>query len=119
MTKRDKLEAYKMRLEGKTLQYIANHFGVTREYIRQITPAAGPTHQRDNYIFPNIAKWLVDNGIYNYEFAEMIQSNRVSVGNWLLGKTEPSLFHIEQILKVTGMSFEEAFKRKGEQHATH
>lgn len=113
MTKKDKLEAYKMRLEGKTLQSIADHFGVTREYIRQITPQGGPK-LRDTYVFPNIAKWLADNGIYNYEFADMIQSNNTSVGNWLNGKTEPSLFHIEQILKVTGMTFDEAFKRKGE-----
>lgn len=113
MTKKDKLEAYKMRLEGKTLQYIADHFGVTREYIRQITPAAGPK-QRGKYVFPNLEKWLVDNGIYNYEFAEMIHSNSTSVGNWLMGKTEPSLCFVEQILKVTGMTFEEAFMRKGE-----
>lgn len=117
MTKKDKLEAYKMRLEGKTLQYIADQFGVTREYIRQITPGAGP-RQRSNYVFPNIAKWLVDNGIYNYEFAEKINASGNAFGSWMLGKKCPSLYHIEKILEVTGMTFEEAFAREGKRHDT-
>ena len=108
MTKAQKLEAYKMRLEGMTLQSIADKFGVTREYIRQITPLAGPSH-RTGYAFPNIAKWLHTEGIYNYEFADMLGVSGATLGSWLLGKTEPSLYAIRKIIEVTGMPFEVAF----------
>lgn len=108
MTKRDKLEAYKMRLEGKTLQYIADHFGVSKQYIKQITPMAGPSH-RTGYAFPNIADWLYEQSIYNYEFAEMLGISNATLSRWLLGKTEPTLYDIRKIIEVTGMPFEKAF----------
>lgn len=118
MTKMDRPRAYKMRMDGEKLQAIADRFGVSREYIRQITPGAGPRQRRDAYIFPNLAKWLVENGVYNCEFAEMLHSNPTSVSNWLTGKAEPRLGFIKDILRVTGLTFEEAFMRKGERHDT-
>ena len=38
MTIDQKVEAYRMRLEGATLQSIADHFEVSLEWIRQIVP---------------------------------------------------------------------------------
>lgn len=39
MTNDEKVEAYRMRLEGATLQEVADRFGVTREWIRVLIPA--------------------------------------------------------------------------------
>lgn len=118
MTKEQKIDAYIMRLNGASLQTVADKYGVTREYIRQITCLEGPRKNK-NYIYPNIADWLFDQGIYAKEFAVMIDASNVSLTNWMLGRTQPTMYHIKKILEVTGMTFEYAFALKGESHDTH
>ena len=108
MTRQDKIEAYTMRLDGVALQEIADKFGVTREYIRQITPNAGPCRVRDN-VFPNIQKYIDDKRLYLYEFAERIDASPTAIYSWFSGTTEPKLYHIRKILALTGMDFQTAF----------
>lgn len=65
MTKEEKILAYSMRLDGAPLQKIADKFGVTREYIRQITNGAcnraSVCDRVSDCVYPNIRKWMVEN----------------------------------------------------------
>ena len=108
MTREEKIEAYISRIDGATLQSIADRYGVTREYLRQIT-GTKETCRYAKFVFPNIANWLIDNNVSVVRFCEMIYAGTNTFGNWMHGKTEPSLTSIKSILRVTGMTFEEAF----------
>ena len=95
MTIDQKVEAYRMRLEGATLQSIADHFEVSLEWIRQIVPPIeGKTWSlegmRNRCVYPGIAQWLYEN-------------------RWMNGVHKPNKPTIDKILKVTGMTYEQAF----------
>ena len=114
MTVEQKVEAYRMRLEGATLRECAEKFGVSRECIRQITPPV-ETHprRRSNYdgcIYPNIKEWLYQNRYSYCSFSKLLACTPMSVYNALMGKVSPNKKFIDKILDATGMSYEEAFK---------
>lgn len=121
MTKEEKVEAYAMCLDGYTYQSIADKFGVSKQYIGQIMPPECGRGARSflahNY-FPNLARWLSDNRCSMRALADKIGFNYNTVLNWLSGKSEPSLYAVKQVLKVTGMTFEEAFMCKGDEHVS-
>lgn len=115
MTNEEKVKAYAMRLDGATLQEVADALGVSREYIRQITPPV-ETHGRrrssyDGCIFPNIANWLYDNRYSYNRFAKLVASNSMSVYRALVGQTDMPKKLIDKILDATGMTYEEAFAK--------
>lgn len=118
MTKEQMIDAYARRLNGESLQSIADRYGVTREYIRQITVGAGPSRV-DKCVFPNLQKWMAVNDCKLYDLADRVGASYNSMSRWMTGQTDPKLYYIERILEVTGMSFEEAFARKGGAHANH
>ena len=116
MTVDEKVEAYRMRLNGASLKECADKFGVTSEYIRQITPPV-ETHARrrssyDTCIYPNLSKWLYENRYSYNRFAKLLSVTPASVFNALTGKVEPSKKLLDKILDATEMSYEEAFKTK-------
>lgn len=114
MTVEQKVEAYRMRLEGATLKECAEKFGVSREYIRQITPPVEIHPRRrsiyDSCIYPNIKEWMYQNEYSYYAFSKLLGCTPASVYNVLMGKSSPNKKLIDKILDATGMSYEEAFK---------
>lgn len=116
MTVDQKVKAYRMRLNGASLEECAKKFGVSREYIRQITPPV-ETHarRRSNYetcIYPKIKEWLYQNRYSYSAFSKLLDYSTMSVYNALTGKVVPSKTLIDKILDATEMSYEEAFKTK-------
>lgn len=113
MTKEQKLEACSMRFDGASLQEIADHFGVTKEYISKVTPKAPLRSIRramcETYIYPNISKWMRENRIDAGKFSSMLHVSRMTVSNNFRGKTMPTKKTIDAVLEVTGMKYEEAF----------
>lgn len=111
MTNEQKVEVYRMRLNGATLQECADKFGVTREYIRQITPAVrGNRRCFKVCIYPGVAKWLEDN---DWTFSQLADKSGVSVAaleTFLTGRGGTSKRTIDRLLEITGMTYEEAFK---------
>lgn len=118
MTKEQKLEACSMRFDGLSIQEIADHLGVTKEYIRKITPnikgRSVSLAKLDTYIYPNISRWMVGNCVSTNKLSKMIGVTHVTVSNNLLGKTDLPKKTIDKILEVTGMTYEEAFYIPGE-----
>lgn len=114
MTNEQKVEAYRMRLEGATLQTIGDTFGVSKEYIRQIIPAIeerswSTRSALNRCVYPNISQWLVENRCTYAKFSELIGAPDASVSRWMNGIHKLSKPTIDRILKVTGMTYEQAF----------
>lgn len=113
MTIDQKVEAYRMRLEGASLQSIADTFGVTRERIHQILPGEGKSWRDDAVLsrcaYPGIAQWLFDNRINYAKFAGLTGFAQATISRWMNGTHKLSKSAIDKILEVTGMTYEQAF----------
>jgi transcriptional regulator with XRE-family HTH domain len=112
MTKEQKLKMYEMRLDGYTIQEIADEFGVSRQYVVQIVPFNGRSRKGSSYdkcIYPNIKNWLIKNRIAYRQFADLCDVNVMTLHNGINGNTTMTKTTIDKILKATGMKYEEAF----------
>ena len=112
MTIDEKVEAYRMQLEGKTLQKIGEHFGVSKQYIQQVLPKRRKKLEEaiQSCIYPNIARWMEENEAGYSEIARRCGRLPQTVGNALSGRTDPAKTLIDRILRVTGLTYEQAFK---------
>ena len=76
MTIDQKVEMFRLRLEGNTLQEIVDRFGITRERVRQILLSAESLRIRTpelyDCVYPNLAKWLRDNRCSYSGFARKV-----------------------------------------------
>lgn len=114
MTNEERVKMFRMRLEGATLQEIADKYGVTREWVRQLIPGIeGRGRKPKPAAYPALSEWLQDNELSRFAFGKMCGVSTCCIGNILNGKRDPSKDTIDAILKVTGLPYEEAF-RKGE-----
>lgn len=119
MTKEEKLMAYSMRLDGKTLQEIADHFCVSRQRIHQLLPRDSILCRPESYrgfIYPNITKYLRDSDKTVALFSEEIGVSVSGLRSNLTGKRTLCKSTIDAILRVTGMTYEEAFATASEPH---
>lgn len=116
MTKEQKVEAYAMRLDGCSLQECADKFGVTREYIRQITPPIGNYAKKrskyDKCLYPRIADWLYENRYSYTRFCKLLDVSPTCGRGYLTGEARPTKGFIDAVLLATGMSYEEAFSKE-------
>ena len=112
MTDEEKVEAYKMRLEGSTLQEIADTFGVSKQYIYQIIPYVNRSscNKSCSCIYPNIQKWRKKNKVSMDSMAVLCGLHRSTLARSLAKNGNPTKKVIDKILKTTGMTYEEAFK---------
>ena len=116
MTKRDKDKINFMREQGKSYQYIADKFGVSRQRIHQILNC--PYNRKNKTATLCIYKGLSE-VIYNRKIsvsklseATGINTDRVTLGHKLKGESDFKISEIKKILKFTGMTFEECFAEK-------
>lgn len=106
---------------GMTLMQIARKEGMTKQRVHQIVRKDyGITEFQLNKInmilFPAIRDWMIGYKITLKEFCDTVSNtshNEVSanrVEKFLINGSKTSVGLIQDILKVTGISFEEAFK---------
>lgn len=117
MTIDQKVEAYRMRLEGATIQSIADKFEVSPSWIRKITPPIeGRTWSmydvRERCVYSGLGQWLFDNRCTYAKLAKLIGVPQASVSRWMSGVHIPNKLTIDKILKVTGMTYEQAFGKE-------
>lgn len=60
--------------------------------------------------FPNIQQWMDERNVSGREMARRMGVTDNTVRYMLSGRTEPRLFTINAVLRVTGMDYAEAFK---------
>lgn len=116
------LKIVQMRLDGYTMQQIANEYGTTKQCIQQklsaltrsCTPKQGCIKKIDEkIIYPNLARWIFDNGYSVSSFAkclDMSNSNNLLIK--LHGERSINISEIKRILEFTGRTFEYLFVEK-------
>lgn len=116
MTLEEREAARRMRQGGATLRETAKAFGVSAEWIRQITvPPESRTHRKKRYegfIFPNIVGWMRENRYSCHRFAVACGTDYMTMYRYLSGKNDIPKRYIDAILAVTGMDYAEAFWRE-------
>lgn len=113
MTNEQRVEMYRMRLEGASLQEIADKFGVTRQAVHQAIPAVEPRPcYRAKCIYPNLQNWLIANERSLATFSEITGVNKTTLYKVLGGQGDPCKKTIDAILRTTGMDYETAFAPK-------
>lgn len=119
MTREDTLKMMEMRMDGYTLQEVADYYGVTRQCVSQILHRVLSENKnavRCKCIYPGLANWMLAQGVTAYKMSnELAQFNSVtSFYNRLIGKTEFTLSEIKALLKYTNSTFEELFGGESE-----
>ena len=115
MNREDKIEVFKMRLDGFTYQEIAEKYGVSRQYINQMLQNVISEKRNkalNKIVYPNIANWLKDNECSISEFVIRVGIKRSTLDYKLRGRNKFNSDEIKRILDVTGMKFEECLKMK-------
>lgn len=108
-----------MRVDGYSYQDIGEKYGVTRQRAQQIVSRAikeKSVSARKLCVYPNIDGWMFENNINQKDIAERAGCTQNNISSVLLGKHKPSYSVISAILEMSGMTFQEAFQKKGEDH---
>lgn len=118
MNKEQKVEAFKMRMDGYTYDSIAKKFNVSKQYVQ--AELSRSLKRKSNVKYPKLQEWLEINNISNKKFCEIIGSNAnvynamsVIRKSRMSGETGFKIDEIKKILEYTGMTFEELFKESG------
>lgn len=102
-----------MIVDGATYQEVADKFGVSKQYIHQTVNGFWESKysaRKSKCIYPNIHAWLKRNRMSQIELARKIGVKQGHIWRLLSGTTRLTKDRIDQILEITGMSYEEAFK---------
>lgn len=110
LTKEQILDACAMRLDGYTLQEIADKHGVSKQYISTLVPRI--SELSTVCIFPAIRTWMRSNGYNGKKIAEFCGVTPNAVYAWLRGINSITKANIDKMLQLTGMTYEEAFREE-------
>lgn len=111
-------KAKALRAKGMTYREIAGRFGVTAEAVRQQLSSMEPANfnaiTEKRCIYPGIRLWMNQQHITTRRLTVMmgyaLSSGTVSrIARVLSGNTEIKIGDILVLLRLTGMTFEEAF----------
>lgn len=109
MTNEQKVEAYRMRLDGATWQEVGDSLGVSKQAAwHALTPHYCTAGSR-SCIFPGIGRWMYEEGMGYADIARRIGVPYSRVRDALIGYAEPRIKFINQMLELTGLSYEAAF----------
>ena len=116
MTSEQREMAVTMLESGCTYAQVARNLGCSRQYIQKTFGCQKFREMRDQARirkckYPAIMRYLVENDMTEAEFAKRCYVSRATMTKMLVyGKVSNAT--VEQVLRVTGMSFEEAFEGK-------
>lgn len=102
-------------LDGETLEDIAPEYGMTVGRAKRIiNNMAHPNPYRYSWIiYPGIRAYLNACGMTVRELAELLNVNLGTLTGWLRGDYSMRLWSVREILKITGLKFEDAFREGG------
>lgn len=106
---------------GMTLQQIADEIGVSRQRAAQLTGAVRPMREwnKTYSVYQGIDNWMKYNRVTYVMLGDMLgyapgASSSGNLARRLMGEVMLSKDLIDDILEVTGMTYEEAFKERKE-----
>ena len=88
---------------------------VTKEEIEDVFGGLFRDKQRrSNHggVYPHIKAWKLNTGITNNDLAALSGLSVNAVGSYLRGSEKMPKFFIDIVLKLSGMTYEEAFKKE-------
>ncbi|MPN40624.1 hypothetical protein SDC9_188162 [bioreactor metagenome] len=110
-----------MRESGKTYQEIADHYGVSRQCIQQHLGTYSPNKFIASSIRPviyeGLREWMLKNKVGYTEMIRRIGKTmtmppvKKCMREKLTGRIRLSISDVDDILRVTGLTYEEAFRR--------
>ena len=110
-----KLEMYRMSLEGKSYQAIADRFGVSRQYVYRLIgqQCKSEPYRNVNVPYTGLKKWMNES---NYSVAKLARESGctdnhsyVTITSYMQGSPRMDIDSIRKILRFTGLTFEGAF----------
>jgi len=117
VTKDQKIDAFAMRLDGRSLAEIGGKYGLSRQRIQQILPPSGE-HERISSTarirFPKIREWAFSSGTSGSEIIKRLAGEDKGLANHYrsvlyTGAVTATLADVCAIMRATGLSFENAF----------
>ena len=108
------MECVEMRLRGKTLQEIADHYGCSRQNVHQVLGTIVTDPNKTSCIYAGLTEWMRVNGCTKKDMAIRIGMPVATLGYNLRGINSMKIDTVFKILKLTGLTFEEAFGEKYE-----
>lgn len=114
LSNRDMADIFYNLLEGETVTRIADSYCVSAAAIYDRFKKIGVdisriTVKHRSGIYPNLGNWMSENKIGLDRFSKAVGISYQGLRNFLNGKSNPKLETIQNILKVTGMTYEQAF----------
>lgn len=109
--------------QGLSCTEIAQIVGVTRQRVYQICGEYDGRYFKKitekQCVYPNWRNWMNDNRISKNEFVRrmglQIHATTIArLSSWMIGRTYPSKSHIDMVLDVTGLTYEQLFYREGD-----
>lgn len=114
-------QALRLRADDLTLEEIAAKMGCTRQNVSQLLSESisersyARTWRTRKVIYPNINKWLIEKNMSLTRFAKACgYTTSVPIRNCIIYDRNTNKTVIDSILKVTGMNYETAFYRGGD-----
>jgi hypothetical protein len=114
MTKEQKIEAYTMILDGCTLTEVGDKFGISKQRVSQMFPQANKKVDAaaEGCVYPNISKWMVEHRAGFASIARGCGSTTPTIRYALTSGGSIRKDLIDALLRLTGMTYEEAFFRE-------
>ena len=114
-------QALRLRADDLTFEEIAAKMGCTRQNVSQLLSESisersyARTWRTRKVIYPNINKWLIEKNMSLTRFAKACgYATSVPIRNCIIYDRNVNKAVIDSILKVTGMNYETAFYRDGD-----
>lgn len=118
MTTDEKLDIFRDRLNGCSYAEIKKKYNVSQKEIMKMlhnNRVGSQWPQAEEHVYPELSKWIYKNLGSLGACAEKVGAQRQSISKWLRGETDMSKRHIDKFLLLTGMTYEELFRRKEEE----
>ena len=107
ITREMKMQMFGMKLDGKNYQTIAQQFGCS---VQNVVNALHVIKSRNACgLYPGLRAWMYSNHVTQAQLAKMIDVSATAVNRILVGVSLPHKVTIDAILRVTGLTYEEAF----------
>ena len=106
---------------GDTLQTLADTHGISKQRVAQLVGAVRPMKEwtKTYSVYSGIDSWMKYHHVTYCAFNVRLgyspgATSQTNLKRMLMGETEPRKALIDKVLEVTGMTYEEAFKRRSD-----
>lgn len=108
-------ELVEMRNNGCTCEEIAAKLYISASTVSLIGRQYGAVPKkrvRRKCIYPALKDWMNRNGVSVEKFAKMANMSDSGIISIICGRSQPTKWTIDRILKITGLAYEQAFKEE-------